>query len=201
MAQQWPQQQGGNGYDGGQDPWGEGGGPDYGQGYQGYGGPSSEDPDQDPGFGARGGGTPGAYNLFMQPGSMGGSGFDPVRYVGRGSLKPEEYLPMSRFTDQELSRLVRINAMLNLVNFGTMDLPETIWYFINGRIAVDGQGRDDVVDMVIGYRKRQEDRRRQSGMGGSGRTWGGGGGGRGSYPNTMSGGGRNRALGGNEWQG
>lgn len=65
-----------------------------------------------------------------------------------GSIHPEEYLPRTRLTDQEIARDARVMAVVNLVQYGHTNLPHVMWWRYQAYIGRNGEGRKEVVEVL-----------------------------------------------------
>ena len=105
-----------------------------------------------------GGGQPGLKDLMVGSDSR-GARRDPMDRMAVSSNKIEEYLPLTRITPQKLARHTRIIASLNNVNLGHSDPYHVLWFGWVGSIAINGQGRDEMVAMITADRHYQRQER------------------------------------------
>lgn len=112
------------------------------------------------------GGNPGLKDIFVGQDNK-GARRDPIDRMAVSSTHIEEYLPLTRLTRQELARDTRIIASLNNVNLGHSDPMHVMWFKWIGSIAVNGEGRKEMVTMVTADRnfQRQQQANRFRGMG------------------------------------
>ena len=112
------------------------------------------------------GGTPGLKDLFVGTDNK-GARRDPIDRMAVSSTNIEEYLPLARLTQQQVARHTRIIASLNNVNLGHSDPMHVLWYSYLGGIAVNGEGRKEMVAMITADRQyqRQQQMNRFRGMG------------------------------------
>jgi len=78
-----------------------------------------------------------------------------VREMLTGSMLPAEYLPRTRITEQEIARYSRIQAILQPIEAGIVDLTSIIAWQCNARIGLNGLGRQEAVEMIVAEKKRQ----------------------------------------------
>ena len=112
------------------------------------------------------GGAPGLKDLFVGTDNKGAKR-DPIDRMAVSSTNIEEYLPLARLTTQQVARHTRIIASLNNVNLGHSDPMHVLWYSYLGGIAVNGEGRKEMVQMIVANRQyeRQQQLNRFRGMG------------------------------------
>ncbi len=112
------------------------------------------------------GGAPGLKDLFVGQDNK-GARRDPIDRMAVSSTNIEEYLPLARLTQQQVARHTRIIASLNNVNLGHSDPMHVLWYSYLGGIAVGGEGRKEMVQMITADRQyqRQQQMNRFRGMG------------------------------------
>lgn len=101
------------------------------------------------------GGTPGLKDLFVGQDNK-GARRDPIDRMAISSTKIEEYLPLTRLTPQQLARHTRIIASLNNVNLGHSDPMHVLWFSYVGGIAINGEGRKEMVQMITADRQYQK---------------------------------------------
>ncbi len=109
------------------------------------------------------GGHPGLKDLFIGTDNKGAKR-DPIDRMAVSSTNIEEYLPLTRLTPQELARHTRIIASLNNVNLGHSDPMHVLWFHWVGSIAINGEGRKEMVTMVTAdrmYQRQQQQNRFQ----------------------------------------
>ena len=96
-------------------------------------------------------GVPGSEDIFA--GFM-RTGANMVREMLTGSGKPEEYLPRTRITEDEIGMYSRILGMLQGFDPGIVDAPSIIAFKCNARIGLNGLGRGEAVQMIVAENKR-----------------------------------------------
>src|SRR3990170_590712 len=96
-------------------------------------------------------GVPGSEDIFA--GFM-RSGANMVREMLTGSGKPEEYLPRTRISEEEIGMNSRILGMLQAFDTGIVDVPSIIAFKCNARIGLNGLGRGEAVQMIVAENKR-----------------------------------------------
>ena len=101
------------------------------------------------------GGTPGLKDLFVGVDNK-GARRDPIDRMAVSYTNIEEYLPLTRLTQQQLARHTRIIASLNNVNLGHSDPMHVLWYSYIGGIAINGEGRKEMVQMITADRHYQK---------------------------------------------
>jgi len=130
--------------------------------------PSSDDMPEMPEFDAAGsasnanGSVAGLSNLLMQPGGNNQGGmWSPIQVMMRGSVKAEEYLPLTNVTEEDIPLHMQIMYFANLANYGNGKLEECIWAGYQLRRAIDGNFQKQIVSMVTGERVNNESKQDQ----------------------------------------
>lgn len=102
------------------------------------------------------GATPGGKGLLIQPFPGGGGNADPIRDFMHGSDRPEQYLPLTNMTAEEIAREERIMVMANVANYANCRIEDVLVWGHNARRGLNGQASKDIVSMVIGHRVAQQ---------------------------------------------
>lgn len=98
--------------------------------------------------------TPSVKGLYIQP-FPGGNLANPIEKFMKGSNKPEEFIPLTNVTEEEISRDERILYYQNIANFANGKMADVMLFGYNLKRAKDGRTARDVVTILSGERQRQ----------------------------------------------
>lgn len=86
--------------------------------------------------------------------------FNVPKELITGSTRPEDWLTRSRFSEDEIANLVRTCLEMNWATAGHCDEEGQLWVFGTARASLDGQARDEVIQVSQGFaQRRMEDHR------------------------------------------
>ena len=108
-------------------------------------------------------GYAGMEDLFVDNARQ--SAWNGVKEMLTGGTEPQVYLARTRLSEQEIQRDARIMGRLRWIATGRSDVAYTQWWKYQARISLDGQGRDEAVQMIIAQQVR--DMHRMRGPGGA----------------------------------
>jgi len=99
--------------------------------------------------------TPSVKGLIIQPFPQ-GQQHNPIEKFMKGSNKPDEFIPLTYVTDQEISRHSRMLYFSNIANYANGRMQDVMLFTYNLKRARLGQTGKDVVAMVSGERQRAQ---------------------------------------------
>lgn len=102
--------------------------------------------------------TPDQLEIFFGRRNLGGGGSgESINYemMFTGSTRPEEYLPRTRLTEEEISDTVRLAFDLNWASFGWVDMERLMWLFFHARQSLEGEARKEMVEVLTGQRRER----------------------------------------------
>lgn len=79
--------------------------------------------------------------------------WDVVRHFVTSSKDPTEYLPMANLSKAELARQKRMVADMSQAQQGFIDVGYVMWWGTVGSIALEGKGRAQAMDVIIGQQR------------------------------------------------
>lgn len=101
-------------------------------------------------------------SLGLDRGSGFGYGFNIIQEMASGSTKPEEWLPRSEFSDYEMQLRYLQLCQMHRERYGWTNRELANWHTDHMKMARNRELRKEIVKMVTGQPRPDQDPRRQS---------------------------------------